>query len=114
MDFEFPRGDTFILKFRLRDKAGNILVIGANDKLYLTCKESPNSTNVLFQKTIGNGIELDDDYYVVTIEPDDTTNLNYTTYGFDIELKTSTGIVSTLKVGSITLTDEYTFKGDEN
>ena len=114
MDFEFPRGDTFIFQFRLKDKEGNLITLGVNDKLYMTCKDSPSSGSILFQKKLGSGIEKVDDYYRVTIEPDDTTNLNYTTYGFDIELKTGAGIVTTLKVGSITLTDEYTFKGDEN
>ncbi len=115
MDFEFTRGDTKVFKFRLLDKSGEILELGNGDKLFLTVKKSSKSTTVAFQKTLNNGIELKDgDYYYVTINSDDTAKLNYGTYGYDIEIKTATGIVKTLLIGSITLTEEYTFKEDEN
>lgn len=115
MDFEFTRGDTKVFKFKLVDNAGTELELAPSDKLYMTVKKSPNSKQVIFQKTIGNGIELGEDgYYHVRIESDDTAELTYGTYGYDIEIKTDTGIVKTLIIGSITLTEEYTFKGDEN
>lgn len=114
MDFEFPRGDTKVFKFKLQDKNGEELSLSATDRLFLTAKKNHKSTEVIFQKTIGNGIELKDDgYYYVTIYPDDTNSLNYGSFGYDIEIKTATGIVKTLCIGSITLTEEYTFKGDE-
>lgn len=115
MDFEFPRGDTKPFKFNLTDKNGENLKLSSTDKLFMTVKRNSKSTNIAFQKTLNNGIELrDDGYYYVTINSDDTAKLGYGTYGYDIEIKTATGIVKTLLIGSITLTDEYTFKGDEN
>lgn len=114
MDFEFTRGDTKVFKFKLQDKNGEELKLESTDRIYLTAKKSATSTEVVFQKTLGNGIELKDDgYYHVTINSDDTANLSYGTYGYDIEIKTATGIVKTLLIGSITLTEEFTFKGDE-
>ncbi len=114
MDFEFTRGDTKVFKFKLKDKNGEELKLASTDKIYLTAKKNAKSTEKAFQKTLGNGIELKDDgYYYVTINSNDTANLNYGTYGYDIEIKTATGIVKTLLIGSITLTEEYTFKGDE-
>lgn len=114
MDFEFSRGDTKVFKFRLQDRNGEDLILSSGDKLYLTAKRSSSSKKVTFQKTLGNGIELKDDgYYYVTISSKDTASLNYGTYGYDIELKTASGIVKTLVIGSITITEEYTFEGDE-
>lgn len=114
MDLEFTRGDTKVFKFKLKDKNGENLRLSSSDNLFLTVKKNAKSKERIFQKTIGNGIELKDDgYYYVTIFPDDTNNLNYSQYGYDIEIKTSTGIVKTLIIGSITLTEEYTHKEDE-
>lgn len=114
MDFEFTRGDTKVFKFKLKDKNGEVLNLASTDKMYLTAKKSATSKEIAFQKTLGNGIELKSDgYYYVTINSEDTANLAYGTYGYDIQIKTATGIVKTLLIGSITLTEEYTFKGDE-
>ena len=114
MDLEFPRGDTKTFKFKIKDNNGVELELSNTDKLFFTAKKSHTSTDIAFQKTLGNGIELGTDgYYHVTINSDDTAELNYGTYGYDIELKTEAGIVKTLIIGSITLTEEYTFKGDE-
>lgn len=114
MDLEFPRGDTKVFKFKITDKNGEELTLTSADKLYMTVKKDANSNTVRFQKRIGNGIELKDDgYYHVTIFPDDTNHLSYGQYGYDIQINTATGIVKTLALGTITLTEEYTFKGDE-
>jgi hypothetical protein len=83
--------------------------------LYFTVKKNSKSTERAFQKTSTDGIVYGDDgYYHVTITSDDTATLNYGEYGYDIELKTGEGIVKTLIIGTITLTDEFTFKGDES
>lgn len=115
MDFEFSRGDTKKFKFRLKDAVGKNLKLGSNDKLYVTFKKNSNSKEIVIQKKLGNGIELneEDGYYHVTLNSEDTANLDYGTYGYDIELKTSDGLVKTLIIGSITLTEEYTHIGDE-
>lgn len=114
MDFEFTRGDTKVFKFKLKDKNGEDLKLASTDKLYFTVKTNANSTERIMQKTLGNGIILKDDgYYYVTINSEDTAELNYSTYGYDVEIKTGTGIVKTLLVGTITLTEEFTFRRDE-
>ena len=112
MDFEFPRGDTKRFKFQLKDSEGNVLVLSNSDQLYFTVKDNSRSITPLFQKKIGNGIVYSDGYYYVTINPSDTNSLDYRSYGYDIELK-SDGIVKTLIIGEITLTEEYTFASNE-
>ena len=114
MDFEFPRGDTFLFKFRLKDKNGEEIVLQAGDKLYFTVKKNAKSTDRIIQKTTPSGITYDSGYYHITIDSNDTAEQNYGTYQYDIELKTASGVVKTLILGSITLTDEITFKGDES
>ena len=115
MDFEFPRGDTFLFKFKLKDKNGEEIILGNTDRLYFTVKKNSKSTERAFQKTLANGIVYGEDgYYHITITSDDTATLNYGDYGYDIELKTGSGVVKTLIIGTITLTDEFTFKEDEN
>lgn len=114
MNFEFTRGDTKVFKFKLQDNNGERVILSDADRMYLTAKKRATSMRPVFQKTLSNGIELrDDGYYYVTIYPDDTARLNYGTYGYDIELKTASGVVKTVLIGSITLTEEYTFKEDE-
>ena len=113
MDFEFPRGDTFQFKFQMQDKSGELLELDTGIEIYFTVKKNRNSKNVLIQKKLNHGIELKDSFYYVRINSDDTSELAYGTYNYDIQLKQG-DIVKTITLGTITLTDEITHKGDEN
>lgn len=117
IDYEFKRGDTTKLKkFKITDKNGEVVTLGNTDHLYFTVKQNANSSTVLLQKTIGNGITLGDDgYYHITMEAVDTSSLPYGDYQYDIELKATSPkeIVKTIIDGTITLTDEITWRGDE-
>lgn len=115
MDFEFTRGDTQILKFKIVDAENNKCKASNTDKLYFTVKKNSTSKKIIFQKTLENGIKYNenDGYYYITINSEDTAGLSYSTYGFDIQIKTEKGIVKTLLIGSMTITEEYTYKEDE-
>jgi len=116
MDYEFPRGDTFLFpdKFRFVDSNGEPLNTNAGDKVYVTFRKDSKSKKKILQKTIGNGITKDSNgYFSVLLSSNDTANLKYGTYGFDISYKTADGKVFTPIIGSITLTDEFTYKEDE-
>lgn len=113
MDLEFTRGDTQVLKFQIKDNSGNVLSLSENDKLYFTVKKSATSDEVVMQKTVGKGIELKEDgYYYITIDTEDTAELDYGGYMYDIEIK-SGKLVKTLILATLTLTEEVTWKGDE-
>ena len=115
MDLEFIRGDTFRFKFKIKDKEGKeIKPTEDSFQLYFTVKKSNRSEDVIIQKTLINGIEYnaEDEYYHVEITSEDTSNLNYGSYVYDIELKSET-IVKTLIIGQLTLTEEVTFGKDE-
>lgn len=117
IDYEFKRGDTTNLKkFRITDKNGEVITLGTTEQLYFTVKKNANSSDVLLQKKIDDGITLGEDgYYHITIESVDTSNLDYGNYQYDIELKSTNPkeIVKTIIDGTITLTDEITWRGDE-
>ena len=117
IDYEFTRGDTYNLKkFRVIDKNGEVITLGASEQLYFTVKKNSSSSTIILQKKIGSGITLGDDgYYHITIEPVDTSSLSYGDYQYDIELKSTypKEMVKTIIEGTITLTDEITWRGDE-
>lgn len=117
IDYEFKRGDTSNLKkFRIKDLNESIIELTNNEQLYFTMKQNTNSNKVLIQKTINNGIYLEEDgYYHITLEANDTSKLNYGTYVYDIELKSINPklFVKTLIEGTITLTDEVTWEVNE-
>lgn len=112
MDLEFTRGDTQYIKFQLRDGNGELLELKKSDNLYFTVKENQNSKKILIQKKFPTEIQYSDGYYVFEIASEDTSDLAYNTYQYDIELK-SGNYVKTLGLGTITLTDEITFRRDE-
>lgn len=112
VDYDLKKGDTSKLKkFRILNK-GEILALGKNDKLYFTMKKEANKKPVI-QKTTENGIVLEDEYYHITLESEDTNELEPISYVYDIELKTASGLVRTLIEGTITLDNDITQKGDE-
>ena len=112
MDLEFTRGDTQFIKFQLKDGKGNPIALTLDDKLYFTVKQNRNSKKILIQKKYPDSIQYADGYFYFTLESEDTSSLPYGTFQYDIELK-SGEYVKTLGLGTISLTDEITFKEDE-
>ena len=95
LNLEMTRGDTF--SFGLA-----IINLGqAIDSAYFTVKNNYDDTP-LFQKTLGNGIELDhidgeDYYYNIRIAPDDTKNLEPKKYYYDFEINLNDDTFTILK-----------------
>lgn len=112
MDLEFTRGDTQFLKFQLKDGFENVISPTSEDNIYFTVKQNQNSSKALIQKKYPESIEYTDGYFNFTLNSDDTSDLPYGTYMYDIELK-SGDYVKTLGFGTITLTEEITNKEDE-
>ena len=117
VDYEFKRGETQVLnKFRLLDAEGKTIELGANDTIYFTVKKDAYTKDALIQKTTRDEIELGEDgYYHITLEPEDTNPLSYGEYQYDIEFK-AIGVktfVRTIIEGTITLTEEITWGGNE-
>ncbi len=115
VDIEFPRGDTYPYGFHLVDKNKQPINITDNEtEIYFTVKKNQNISEPIFQKKFSNGdIQLGGDgFYYLFINPDDTNELKYGSYGYDVTIK-SGALVSTQIIGTITLTSEYTHKVNE-
>lgn len=110
---EIIRGDTKYLRFQ-RHYCDNEIITELPEKLYFTIKFDSNIDDYLIQKTLNNGIEFNprDNYYYITIEPEDTDNLPYGDYYYDIEVIKGE-YKQTICRGEFSLTDEYTFARNE-
>lgn len=108
---KFYKGDTFSFKFQR--KANGEVIKDLPNKLFFTVKNSLYDGRMVIQKTLTNGITKDDDnYYHVTIQPEDTNNLTYQTYFYDIEVITDT-YKKTLTSGELTFIPEITLPENE-
>ena len=75
----FPRGDTFSFVVELLTNDGLPYELKENDKLVFTVKKTSRQSNILIQKVINSSME-------VTIEHEDTANLQYGRYVYDVQL----------------------------
>ena len=114
MKISFPRGDTYAFPFGLfaDDQRAELEI----DNIWFTVKKrytdhGPGS--VLIQKTLQLGtIDADDEGgYVVRFRPEDTRDLPFGMYVFDIQVE-GPDITRTF-LGQLELTGEVTHHGDE-
>ena len=112
MDLEFTRGDTQFLKFQLKDGNGSPIELTSEDSLYFTVKQNSNSEDALIQKKYPDDITYSEGYFNFELNSEDTSELSYGTYQYDIELK-SGDYVKTLGFGTISLSEEITHRRNE-
>ena len=83
---KFKRGDTFAFKSKLKLKSEQQITKDDISELYVTCREGYyEKFPIIFQKTIDD-VEISDGYVHIRFEPEDTENLDYRTYYFDLEI----------------------------
>ena len=115
MNFIMIRGDTKKIKiFRTKDKEGKEIIKEKVDNLFFTVKENDVTKEMLFQKKLSDNTitYTDDGYYHIVIKPEDTDNLAYGTYFFDIE-RIIGDDVKTYVVGELEITSEITHHENE-
>ena len=107
------RGDTKKFKFQRKAKDGNVIT-AKPEKMYITFKYK-DEKEALFQKTFEKGITYNEttNFYHITINPEDTDKLPFTTLKYDIEVINSANEVKTIKVDELELLEEVTFKNNE-
>lgn len=81
------RGDTAMLKVTIYGADREEYTPTETDIVTLTVKKTVNSKDILFQRTVKDGM--------LTIEPEDTMELPYGDYVYDVCIETKTGIVQT-------------------
>lgn len=83
------------------------------DDIYFTVKKDSRDREFKFQKKVSDGtITENNGHYSFTINPEDTDELSFGSYAFDIEIVRLPSIKKTF-VGSLTLTDEVTHANNE-
>lgn len=82
------RGDSAVLLLKIRKNDDTEYELQAGDSVLFTVKNSVYDTSVIIQKKLING--------VIKLNPDDTKNLQYGTYYYDVELTQTDGFVATV------------------
>lgn len=113
MTIRMPRGDIRLERFVVNNRDDTVTNIDFTE-IYFTVKKSSKNIDFLFQKRLSAGeiIKLADGDYQVKIESDDTSDLSYGNYKFDIQLVYGNQLKETF-VGDFVITDEITFKENE-
>lgn len=108
------RGDTKNLKFKRINQNDKSVIKERPDKMYFTIKSNYEIEEFVFQKTLDDGINFDEEsgYYYTTIEPEDTDNLPYSDFVYDIEVITGEG-KKTIARGQLKIEEEVTFASNE-
>ena len=111
---ELVQGDTSpIYKFQRKNEDGTIITT-LPKKMWITFKRSCSCDDCLFQKTLDDGITFDGEYYKFKIMPDETHELSYGAYGFDIAIINEAGEKRTLlNDGELEIVKHYTKKCNE-
>ena len=116
MKIELVQGDTSsVYKFQRKDNTGKIITT-IPQKMWITFKETCNCEDALFQKTLGNGITYNeaDNYYRFQLSSEDTCDMAYGVYGFDIAIINELGEKKTLlHNGTLEIFKHYTKKCNE-
>lgn len=106
------RGDTAKFKFQRKDSEGNVIETKA-DKCWFSVKTNDTQQNVVIQKTIEDmDFSEEDFFYRLTIEPNDTNNLQYGDYVYDVEV-IQDNYKKTISKGQFIIEYEVTFINNE-
>lgn len=107
-NFEMIRGDTlsFAVEIEFDDKPQEL------EKAFFTCKRNLDDGDVVFQKTLENGIsfskqERNKMYYVVRIAPEDTKDIEAGHYFYDMQIELN-GDVFTILNGALKIESDVT------
>lgn len=86
MNIIMTRGDTYSKCFEIEYEGEKQDL----ETVYLTCRSSYDNPDKVFQKSLGNGIEKVSDeeklIYRIRIAPEDTEDLRYGDYYYDLEI----------------------------
>ena len=87
------RGDSEAIKVTVKDTLGNVIPLVTGDTIYFTVRKNILDPTKVIEKII---TEFDDGQALITIRPQDTNNLRFTAYVYDIQLTKENGTVKTI------------------
>ena len=108
-----PRGDIKLVRFLINDPDGSTSDVDFTE-IHFTVKKTTKDKAFFFQKKLSSGgiTKLDNGDYQVKVEPEDTRNMNYGNYKFDIQFTYEDQLKETF-CGDFVLTDEVTHPENE-
>ena len=110
LQISLPRGDIRNIRFNVT--SGETAYTDFTE-VYFTVKSATTKRNLLFQKKLSDGsIVLDGEYFSTRIESEDTEELEYGKYVFDIEVVKG-DVIKQTTLGELTITPEVTFNENE-
>lgn len=109
-----PRGDLYPVVFQVYETETELTHIDFT-QIYMTCKKTNKDRTPLFQKSLTNGdiVKVSDGEYKFSIEPEDTNNLQFGEYTFDIELLNDNPRIKQTITGTLRLSEETTWAINE-
>ncbi len=113
MMIRMPRGDIRLVRFVIEDPDHKTTRVDFSE-IYFTVKKTTRDKPFLFQKKLTNNeiVKLDHGDYQLRIEPEDTNELAYGNYKFDVQLEYENEIKETF-VGDFIITEEVTYAENE-
>ncbi|MBP5408482.1 MAG: hypothetical protein J6Y42_05035 [Bacilli bacterium] len=107
MNIELVRGEEFPIEFTLKNDEDVNMTPQELTDIVITCRKLPYSdSDILFQKKLSDSeIRYTDGTYTFNILEEDTKDLNYGTYGYDIKV-IQEGLIDKF-IGSIIIKEEY-------
>lgn len=105
---EIVRGTTNTLEINVTDANGVAYTTAAGEKIVFGVKKKPGDTELLIVKTasfvtVGT--------YLVTLDPDDTANLAYGRYMYDVGLQSGNAFYNIVEPSYFVVTDNVTSRG---
>ncbi len=108
-DIKIVRGDTGLYKLNLTDQNGSAIILSDAGQIYFTVKENLEVDKCLISKKIRKGITLgDDNAYHIVIDSEDTNDLKFKTYYYDIQVMVDAHTRKTVKRGNFIVEYEVT------
>lgn len=113
MEIRMARGDIKTKTFTIRRKDKSVYQ-DTPDEIYFTVKKYHTDHEFLFQKRLSDGkiASIEAGKYQFTIQPEDTNNLDFGEYEFDIEIVKAPNIKETF-CGILNLDKEVTHANNE-
>lgn len=108
---KITRGDYKSFRFERKNKNKEV-IMEEPQKMYLTIKNNCYEKKAIIQKTLDNGIEFEDGVYRVIFLPEDTENMAFGEYVYDIEV-INDDKPKTIKIDKFIVTEEVTHKENE-
>ena len=107
------RGDLETKTFNLKTKSGQVFSTEP-DEIYMTVKKASRDHDYLFQKKMSDGsiVKVETGKYHFTILPEDTDNLDFRDYVFDIEI-VKDGMIKKTFCGKLVIGPEVTHHYNE-